>query len=150
LYTAGFVLVLTNLPAAWSAETVLELYRFRWQVEVAFKRLKSLLHLDHLRARDPELAQVYLLAKLVGVLLLERIQLALMAQAPATFADRQRPVSPGRLTRLLWEAIQEIIRGPIRLERILTGFPHLLRYLCDEPRARPQQLAVARQLLGVQ
>ncbi|MGB9593423.1 MAG: transposase [Anaerolineae bacterium] len=61
LLAAGFVLVLTNLPvSAWPAQDVLGLYRFRWQVEMLIKRLKSLLALDGLRARDPHLAQAYL------------------------------------------------------------------------------------------
>jgi IS4 transposase len=32
----------------------------RWQIELRFKRLKSLLHLDRLPAKDPALAQAWL------------------------------------------------------------------------------------------
>jgi hypothetical protein len=54
LFVAGFVLLLTNLPAAaWPIDCVLRLYRFRWQIELAFKRMKGLIHLDHLRCKDP-------------------------------------------------------------------------------------------------
>nr|MDN1021419.1 transposase [Escherichia coli] len=35
-----------------SAEQVADCYRLRWQIELAFKRLKSLLHLDALRAKN--------------------------------------------------------------------------------------------------
>ena len=42
--------------------------------QCAFKRLKSLLHLDHLRAFDPKLAQTYLLAKVLGALLVDAFQ----------------------------------------------------------------------------
>lgn len=148
LYTAGFILLLSNLPASWSAATLLGLYRFRWQVELAFKRYKSLLHLDGLRAKDPQLAQVYVLGKLMGVLLLERLQGALWMEAPDAFASTQRPLSFWRLTRLAWETVQDQVRGPLKVSQILTQFPQLVRYLCDEPRSRTQQLAQARALLA--
>ncbi len=52
----------------------LELYRLRWQIALAFKRLKSLIHIDELRAFDPDLAQTYLLAKLLGAVLVDAIR----------------------------------------------------------------------------
>ena len=45
LEAAGHVLLLTSLPEdEYSAEQVADCYRLRWQIELAFKRLKSLLH----------------------------------------------------------------------------------------------------------
>lgn len=73
LLFAQYVIVLTNCEPAVTPEQVLEAYRFRWQVELAFKRLKSLLFLDQLRARDPNLAQTYLLAKILAALLAEEL-----------------------------------------------------------------------------
>jgi hypothetical protein len=71
---AGFVLVLTSLPIQWgSAWKVLDLYRHRWQVELAFKRLKSLLALGHVpKTTDPS-AQAWMQAKVLTALLIERI-----------------------------------------------------------------------------
>lgn len=37
-----YVLVSTSLPETISAEQILELYRMRWQIELVFKRLKSI------------------------------------------------------------------------------------------------------------
>jgi hypothetical protein len=149
VFTAGFIVLLTNLPlGTYPTQLVLALYRFRWQVELAFKRLKSLVHLDHLRARDPQLAQVYLLSKLLAVILMEHTQLQWLAQSPAVFSAQDRPLSPWRLTALLWEAFQAQVRGSFSLARLVDSFPSLLRYLCDEPRARLQQLAYARTLLA--
>lgn len=72
LRAAGYVLLLTSLDAASvSAAAVLALYRLRWQIELLFKRLKSLLHLDDLPAKDPDLARSWLYAKLITALLLE-------------------------------------------------------------------------------
>jgi len=74
LFLAEFVLVLTTVaPAVLSAETVLALYRCRWQVELLFKRYKSLLDLDRLRARAASpLGKVWLCGKLIYACLIER------------------------------------------------------------------------------
>jgi hypothetical protein len=72
LLACGYIFVFTTLPVCEAdAGLVLALYRFRWQVEMAFKLLKSQLNLDHVRAQDPDLVRAYLLCKLLGALLLE-------------------------------------------------------------------------------
>ena len=48
-----------------------ELYRARWRIEIAFKRLKSLLGLSAPPSEDPEMAKTWILAHLLMVLLLE-------------------------------------------------------------------------------
>jgi hypothetical protein len=71
-----YILVLTSLPAAeFSARQVLELYRCRWQVELAFKRLKSLLGAGHVPKSDDESARAWMQAKILTSLLLERLLL---------------------------------------------------------------------------
>lgn len=148
LYTAGFILLLTNLPPTdWPMPRVLQLYRFRWQVELAFKRWKSLLHMQQVRCTAPELVQVYLLGKLLGLLFIERIQLQLFACYPDRFHSTHRPISFWRLTSLLWHELCLFLRGPLLIAKILAQFPLLCRYLCDDPRERPQQAAIARRLL---
>jgi IS4 transposase len=42
LLTAGFVMLITSLPAKTGAAQVLARYRDRWQVEIGFKRMKTL------------------------------------------------------------------------------------------------------------
>jgi len=71
LEAAGYTFVFTSLPDTVPAATVLELYRARWQVELAFKRLKSLLALSHLKKRDPDAARAWIAAKLLVALLIE-------------------------------------------------------------------------------
>jgi hypothetical protein len=71
---AGYVLLLTSLDAAsFPAADILAVYRLRWQIELLFKRLKSLLHLDALPAKDPNLARSWIYAKLIAALLLEEM-----------------------------------------------------------------------------
>jgi hypothetical protein len=71
---AHFVMVFTTLPGTLlAAREVLQLYRYRWQVELAFKRLKQLLKFGRLPHKDPPAARTWILAKLVVALLLETI-----------------------------------------------------------------------------
>ncbi|MFO1432633.1 MAG: transposase [Candidatus Competibacteraceae bacterium] len=71
---AGWVVVVTTLKVAeWPAETILALYRVRWQVELAIKRWKSLLDVGRLRANaEGTLASLWVHGKLLYALLLER------------------------------------------------------------------------------
>jgi hypothetical protein len=70
IQAAGFLMLLTSLPAAAQpAERVIELYRERWQVEIGFKRLKTLGRLDELPSADPVLARTWLLAHLIAAVL---------------------------------------------------------------------------------
>ena len=72
LEAAGYVVVLTTLPDVPPA-LILELYRHRWQIELAFKRLKSLLHLGHLKKTDPVGAKAWLQGKLFVATLIETL-----------------------------------------------------------------------------
>jgi len=84
LAAAGYIFLLTSLPAAQlKAAEVLELYRFRWQVELAFKRLKSLWDFGTVPAKDPDIARTYIFAKLLIAVLVEDLtQEALRATPP--------------------------------------------------------------------
>ena len=72
LAAADYLLLLTSLPAErYPAQAVAGLYRLRWQIELAVKRLKSLLHIDRLPAKDPQLARTWLTAHLLAALAIE-------------------------------------------------------------------------------
>jgi hypothetical protein len=72
LEATEYVMLLTSASAdKLSVEQAFELYRFRWQIELTFKRLKSIINLDQLPAKNAALAQVILFAKLLGALLVD-------------------------------------------------------------------------------
>ena len=72
LAAADWVILVTSLPVeGFASEDILKLYRMRWRIELAFKRLKSLLGLRSPPARDPRLATPWLLSHLLMVLLTE-------------------------------------------------------------------------------
>jgi hypothetical protein len=72
LIAAGWVILVTSLPARdFSADDILALYRLRWRIELAFKRLKSLIGLKPPPGIDERSAKPYVLAHLLVILLLE-------------------------------------------------------------------------------
>lgn len=74
LEAANYVMILTSLPTdVFPAPDVLAIYRFRWQLELAFKRMKSLADLDDIAAKKPELAQAWIYARLIAFLMAEQL-----------------------------------------------------------------------------
>jgi hypothetical protein len=145
---AGWVVLVSNLPAeSWSAQDVLALYRVRWQVEILIKRYKSVLQLDHLRSKNAELAQVYLLGKALGALLLDQQTAKEMQVVAEWFNDTVRPLSLWRWTILWFDQLRAAVRGVMTEAMIEARLSKLDRYLRDSPRRRRQQLALVRHWL---
>lgn len=72
--TGTIIWLITTLPHAdLSPARALELYRLRWQIELVFKRMKSLLHLDALPTRHGPMAQPWMLARLLAAALAQRL-----------------------------------------------------------------------------
>jgi hypothetical protein len=71
---ACYVMVFTTLPeTAANAEQVLEGYRLRWQIELTFKRLKSIVQLGHVPKLDDQSSRAWLLGKLFVALLTQKL-----------------------------------------------------------------------------
>src|SRR5205814_8814630 len=75
---------------AFPPADILALYRFRWQIELAVKRFKSLAGLDMLPAKKPELARAWIYARLIVAII--------AAQIAGQVADSS-PSGPGKDTR---------------------------------------------------
>jgi hypothetical protein len=52
---------------------LMELYRLRWQIELFFKRLKSLMDIDELPTRESSTARPWILAKLIAAVLVLKL-----------------------------------------------------------------------------
>lgn len=74
--SAAYTFVFTTLGQSVKPSTVLEMYRGRWQIELAFKRLKSLVGLGHLKKKDFEAAQAWVHGKLLVAFLVEALIVA--------------------------------------------------------------------------
>lgn len=80
LVYAEYVMVLTTFPQKeFPASLVLEWYRFRWQIELVFKRFKQIAQLGHLPKQEAESSQAWLYGKLFVALLTDKV----LAQARA-------------------------------------------------------------------
>jgi len=69
-----YIFVLTTLPKEeLPATDVLDLYRARWQIELVFKRMKSLLRLGSVPKKSDQSARAWIQAKLLTSLLIEKL-----------------------------------------------------------------------------
>jgi len=76
LEAAEYIFVFTTLDRRFPATMVLEMYRGRWQVELAFKRLKSIMQLGHLKKKDIDAAMAWIHGKLFLAFLIEALMVA--------------------------------------------------------------------------
>lgn len=93
---AEYFMVWTTLPATVSAKQILELYRLRWQIELVFKRMKSILGLGHLPKQDPLSAKAWLEGKLFIGLLIERMIRTAESFSPWGYSLEGTPQSMAR------------------------------------------------------
>ncbi len=123
LYLSGWVLIFTSLPLeVLDTQTAASLYRVRWQVELAIKRMKSLLDIDRLRAfKDSPLAELYLYGKLLYAAVVEKITNRRFSRA-MTGMVMDRKLTPWRP----WNLINEAVRAAI-----IACFEHKKRYELD-------------------
>jgi hypothetical protein len=83
LIAAEFMILATSLPAeGYPAEEVLAVYRLRWQIELAFKRLKSLLRMDRIPTRTERASRSWLTAHLILALLCDDLSQEFLESSP--------------------------------------------------------------------
>lgn len=134
---AGYLMLLTSLPAErQSTAAVLSIYRQRWQIELGFKRLKSLGDIDGLPTADPDLTRTWLLAHLIAAVLTEDLVNQILDFSPS--GGRRRRPSIWRTYKQAREMIRRaivpvpMIHDPRRLQR-------LRHRLTEPPRKRKLQ-----------
>jgi hypothetical protein len=135
LYLAGWVLVFTTLaPAVLSAQTIMTLYRLRWQIELAIKRWKSVLDVDALRAkaRSP-LAEVWLHGKLLYAMLLERRMRRKLGDSWGRL-DQERVLTWWRVWGMLKDEIAPMVTGALFWKA--EAWAACLNVLAERPRRR--------------
>ncbi|MGH6629703.1 MAG: IS4 family transposase, partial [Burkholderiales bacterium] len=128
LEAANYILLLSSLPgAAFSTADVLALYRFRWQLELAFKRMKSLAHLDELAAKKPELAQAWIYARLIAFLIAEQCAGQVPESSPSgSIKTSRKPVA-------LAPRKDRSRHRPRRHSRTIALAPRLQRFHAHSP-----------------
>jgi hypothetical protein len=88
LELSQYVVVITALPDSVSADEVISLYQLRWQVEIYFKRLKSIMDFGNVPLRREDSIMTWLTGKLLVSLLIEQM-IAEVPFPPCCNADPQ-------------------------------------------------------------
>lgn len=163
---ASYVILFTTAPKSrLNAELCLELYRLRWQIELLFKRWKSLCGFDRLPNYLDETITAWLYAKVLLALLMQRMGASALSprsgrhrrlgDEPALRWEQQ----PWKLVSMLWPIIVSALL-PSGLRDVLDQLPAIalsLRHAdCDGPdrsdddRTAPRQLDAFRASLPEQ
>jgi len=140
LEAAGYIIILTSLIDVTS-ETILELYRTRWQIELAFKRLKSLLGLGHLKKTDPKGAKAWLQGKMLIATIIEvfitRNKSLSMGRSSLGLSDNRRCY--WRETSLVHFLFMNAVNPAISLISCLNKWDVISSSLREPPRSRSYQ-----------
>jgi hypothetical protein len=87
--------ILTTAPTdQLTAVQVTQVYRLRWQIELFFKRLKSLLHLDTLPSRQGPTARSWMLARFIAAALAQKLVPAAGPLSPWGYVIREQRLHP--------------------------------------------------------
>ena len=104
-----YVILFTTFETEkYPLRTVLEMYRWRWQIELHFKRLKSLIQFGHLPTKGDESSKAWLYGKMFVALLIEQISRA----GNGSFS----PWREGAVKEGVHEPVEEV-----RFSRALSG-----------------------------
>jgi len=135
LRLAGYFCCITSLTAEQaSVEAVLSWYRLRWQVELVFKRCKSLLHLDKLAKARRQLIALQVWARLLVAILVERLGALTRAADPCALSSP--PLSLWHLTRIHWLDVVLVIYGGSGLQERLEAADITAPLLHERPRRK--------------
>jgi Transposase DDE domain len=118
LEAAEYVMLFTTVPSSrLSASRCVEAYRLRWQIELQWKRWKSLCHFDRLPNYRDDTIRSWLTAKVLLGLLLERVGSAGMTSTASPLARQ-----PWKMTAIVWPLIVAALL-PMRLAHAAEHLP---------------------------
>jgi hypothetical protein len=141
LLMAGYCVFATSLPHdTYDDARIAQLYRLRWQIELAFKRLKSLMQIDEFRARDAAIIQCCLYASLLLALLTEDIAEESVQREAYQAQKTGRQVSCWRLHSIILLHVKSAVMGISGcLHNMMDNMAAMWRNLCEPPRTRKLQ-----------
>ena len=148
LFLRQFVCVFTSLSSnVLCGETALALYRCRWQIELAIKRMKSLLHIDKLRTKQcSKLAEVYLYSKIIYQLVVEHAMRTTFGHGWGAL-DQERQGTGWRFYKLLKARLDAILIAQWAWEAVRVH--ECLHVMMERPRKRKLQ-CLPRRVVALQ
>ena len=140
---AEYVIVFTTFPAAeFAATDVLEAYRVRWQVELVFKRFKSLADIGHLPRHDEASARPGCTASSWSRCWSRSWSATPRPFPPGAAACRPDSLrSPWRDFRFAFNQAVRAVEPDLPLARVIGEWNAISESLADSPRHRPMQIA---------
>lgn len=141
LEAQDYIWVFTTLAEeVLPAELVLDLYRFRWQVECCLKRQKSVLELDQVRVTKPASVQAVLCAKLLAMLHLDELVGHWEEAFLDAVGDPSAVMTPlWRMMRQLWLSIKAALGFFLLPEEWADSPPKVLRRMVQGRRRRTRE-----------
>jgi len=115
LYFSGWVFIFSTLsPNHFDSQSISELYRLRWQIELVFKRAKSLLGADQLRAKylNP-LAEVWVVGKLLYLFLVDHFSRTIFGHHWCSLKQTRQETRSGTQWRI-WSLISSKLNALIQ------------------------------------
>ena len=135
-----YIFVLATFPyEVFDTQAVLELYRVRWQVEMSFKRMKSLMQAGHVPKCDVSSARAWIQAKILTVLLIEHLQEKASFFPHGAFKSRGR--SSWREFLEARDSVLAVLSIPILPSMLVKHGSSLVRLLAERPRKRTIQIS---------
>ena len=141
LLYAQYVMVLTTFPKQeFSLQQVLERYRFRWQIEMVFKRFKQIAQLGHLPKYDEDSAKAWLYGKLFVTLLTEKLIRNAGSLSPGD-SSWHANVLPSRWREFsfAFHQITKALERALALSDMLANWNQIAKRLAEAPRKRKSQ-----------
>ncbi len=136
-YRTRLVVIATTLldTARYSADDIAELYRLRWDAEINLRSLKTVMQMDVLRGKTPQMVHKEIWAHLLAYNLIRTV----IAQAAQTHGKQPRHLSFTRALRTL-EAFRSTL-AHAKSEHLPALYQHLLKAIAaHEIGNRPNRL----------
>lgn len=145
LEAAEYVILFATAPIErLSALRCIEAYRLRWQVELQFKRWKSICNFDRLPNYRDDTMLSWLTAKVLLGMLLDRVASASASAWGEDETNRPAARQPWKMTSILWPLVVSALM-PLGFANAVDRLPALAEHLdsLDELDA-PRQVATFR------
>ena len=124
MYMAGWTLLVTNIPNEWlPAEKVRDLYSLRWQIELLFKQLKSVLCIQKTSTTKEDRFRCEVLGKLIVAILIHRIHSQINCDY---WNNKQQEISMDKLYKRIKE------RAFLFSEMLIISLSKAISYLKTE------------------
>ena len=109
-------------------------------MELAFKRLESLLHIDQLPTRTGRGSQSWLYAHIILALLCDDLSQDFLESSPEDLLDAAYVPSLWAVQKTVLMVLPGIVPGPLSLTSILAAHAMMHRHLANAPRKRQSHI----------